>query len=140
MTHLHVVSARHDIEAAVSPAVPDRREEHVAVGAVGREDGDEGTLEQPVEVVGVEALSHGGESSQAWHVDIADAVTATRARSLGMVLWCAECGAESDELATGWRAFLGAALDEDEQEAELLMFCPACAEREFGPFGWEPEG
>ena len=52
MAHLHVVSARHDVEAAVSPSVPDGREEHVAVGSVRREDGDEGTLEQPVEVVG----------------------------------------------------------------------------------------
>jgi hypothetical protein len=66
VAHLHVVAARHDVEAAVSPAVPDRREEYVAVGAVGREDGDEGTLEQPVEVVGAEALSHRGESSHAW--------------------------------------------------------------------------
>ena len=82
VARLHVVSARYDVEAAVSPAVPDRREEHVAVGAVGREDGDEGTLEQPVEVVGAEALSHGGESSHVWQVDIADAATAIRARSL----------------------------------------------------------
>jgi hypothetical protein len=58
MAHLHVVSARHDVEAAVSPSVPDWREEHAAVGSVGREDGDKGTLEQPVEVVGAEALSH----------------------------------------------------------------------------------
>jgi hypothetical protein len=78
---LHVVSARDDVEAAVSPAVPGRREEHVAVGAVGREDGDEGTLEQPVEVVAAEALPHRGESSRTWHVDNADPETATRARS-----------------------------------------------------------
>jgi hypothetical protein len=38
VAHLHVVTARHDVEAAVSPAVPNRREEYVAVGAVGRED------------------------------------------------------------------------------------------------------
>jgi hypothetical protein len=60
---LHVVSSRHDVEAAVSPSVPDRREEHVAVGAVGRKDGNEGTLEQPVEFVGAEALSHTPESN-----------------------------------------------------------------------------
>jgi hypothetical protein len=79
LARLHVVYARHDVEAAVSPAVPDRREEHVAIGAVSREDGDEGTLEQPVEIVGAEALSHGGESSHTWHVHIADAATATDA-------------------------------------------------------------
>jgi hypothetical protein len=51
-----------------------------------------------------------------------------------MVLLCAECGAEGDELATGWRACLAG--DEDEREAELLVFCSHCAEREFGAFGW----
>jgi 2-polyprenyl-3-methyl-5-hydroxy-6-metoxy-1,4-benzoquinol methylase len=30
-------------------------------------------------------------------------------------------------------------LDEDELEAELLMFCPDWAEREFDPFGWQLE-
>jgi hypothetical protein len=77
VARLHVVSARHDIEAAVSPSVPDRREEHVSVGAVGREDGDEGTIEQPVEVVGAEALSHAGERSHTWHVEFADAASCT---------------------------------------------------------------
>jgi hypothetical protein len=64
VTRLHVVSSGHDVEPAVSPSVPDRGEEHGAVRPVGREDGDEGTFEQPVEVVGTEALPHGGESSQ----------------------------------------------------------------------------
>jgi hypothetical protein len=69
VAHLHVVSARHDVEAVVSPSVPDRREEHVTVGSVGRKDGDEGTLEQPVEVVGAEALSHAGESNDTWQLE-----------------------------------------------------------------------
>jgi hypothetical protein len=47
-----------------------------------------------------------------------------------------ECGAESDALASGWRAYL-APDAEDEAEGERLMFCPECAEREFGAFGWE---
>ena len=51
VTHLHVVSARHDVEAAVSPSVPDGREEHIAVIAIGGEDGNERTREQPVEIV-----------------------------------------------------------------------------------------
>jgi hypothetical protein len=38
-------------------------------------------------------------------------------------------------LAQGWRAYL--APDEEEPEGEILMFCPECAEREFGPSGWE---
>ena len=41
-------------------------------------------------------------------------------------LVCAECGAESEAGAVGWRAYLG---DED----EAFTFCPRCAEREFGP-------
>jgi hypothetical protein len=47
---------------------------------------------------------------------------------------CVECGAESDELATGWRAYVLGELDEN-AEKEVLMFCPECAKREFGPFG-----
>jgi DNA-directed RNA polymerase subunit RPC12/RpoP len=50
---------------------------------------------------------------------------------------CVECGAESDKLATGWRAYLAGELDEDEQEGALVMFCPECARCEFGPFGWK---
>lgn len=49
-----------------------------------------------------------------------------------------ECGVESDELANGWRAYL--AEDDDEEEWRVLMFCPPCAEREFGPFGWDDAG
>jgi hypothetical protein len=55
----------------------------------------------------------------------------------GALLRCAECGAESDQLATGWRAYLAGELEENGQEAELLTFCPTWAEREFGPFGCE---
>jgi hypothetical protein len=38
-------------------------------------------------------------------------------------------------LAQGWRAYL--APDEEEPEGEILTFSPECAEREFGPSGWE---
>ena len=55
------------------------------------------------------------------------------------LLRCVECGAESNELAAGWRAYLTDELDEDE-EAEMLMFCPGCARREFEPSGWERLG
>jgi hypothetical protein len=54
----------------------------------------------------------------------------------GTLLRCVECGAASDALASGWRAYL-APDAEDEAEGERLMFCPECAEREFGAFGWE---
>jgi hypothetical protein len=48
----------------------------------------------------------------------------------GSIIRCAECGTESDELATGWRAYLAEDFDED----EVLLFCPRCANREFGSF------
>jgi hypothetical protein len=41
-------------------------------------------------------------------------------------LVCAECGAESEAGAVGWRAYL------DDDEA-VVTFCPECAKREFGP-------
>jgi hypothetical protein len=56
-------------------------------------------------------------------------------RKLGSPLVCAECATESDELAAGWRASYGGELEEDD-EKELVLLCPSCAEREFGPFGW----
>jgi hypothetical protein len=40
-------------------------------------------------------------------------------------LSCVECGAESSGEAGGWRAYL--TIDD-----EAVVFCPDCAEREFG--------
>jgi len=52
-------------------------------------------------------------------------------------LQCVECGAESDELATGWRAYyLAGEPDDDENKTQLITYCPECAEREFGAFEW----
>jgi hypothetical protein len=45
----------------------------------------------------------------------------------GSAIRCAECGAESDELASGWRAYLGRDFDEAEDEEEVVLFCPDCA-------------
>jgi hypothetical protein len=53
-------------------------------------------------------------------------------RQQGSIIRCAECGAESDELAAGWRAYLAG--DFDDEEDEVLLFCPECARREFGAF------
>lgn len=53
----------------------------------------------------------------------------------GTLLNCVECGAESDQLASGWQAYVANKLDE---ETEVLMFCPECAEREFRSLGWDP--
>jgi hypothetical protein len=46
---------------------------------------------------------------------------------------CQECQAEADELARGWRAYRGNP-EQGDEEPYLLFYCPACAEREFGPF------
>ena len=52
------------------------------------------------------------------------------------LLECAECGAEADERAIGWRADRDN-LPEDEEPGlkfpEIAFYCPVCAEREFGP-------
>ena len=57
-----------------------------------------------------------------------------RGRSIGavrplVVLECTECGQESEEHVMGWRAYL--TVEDDGSEA-VLVFCPECAEREFG--------
>jgi hypothetical protein len=56
---------------------------------------------------------------------------------MGVLLRCVACGAESDRLATDWRAYLAGELDEDESQSQLLMLCAECAWHEFGPHGWE---
>jgi hypothetical protein len=61
----------------------------------------------------------------------------TKVRRSGAPLRCVECGAESDQLAAGWRVHLAGALDEDEHAVEVLMSPPDCAERESDSFGWE---
>jgi hypothetical protein len=48
-------------------------------------------------------------------------------------LQCAECGREADQAADRWRAYLSVT-DESDEELEVDVFCPGCAEREFeGP-------
>lgn len=51
-------------------------------------------------------------------------------RRMAYCLSCAECHAVSDETARGWRGFL---TDNEYAPAELLILCPECALREFGP-------
>ena len=47
------------------------------------------------------------------------------------MLECEECRGRS-ELGEGWRAMLGFFPEEDEQPF-VVIYCPACAESEFGP-------
>jgi hypothetical protein len=49
-----------------------------------------------------------------------------------IVLTCLECGARADERARGWRALIPY-FEEEEEAPDLSIYCPACAEREFGP-------
>jgi hypothetical protein len=51
----------------------------------------------------------------------------------GTLLRCVECGAESDQLGAGWRAYLAVEFDEDAREAKVVRLCPGCTERELGP-------
>jgi len=48
---------------------------------------------------------------------------------------CAECGAEADERAEGWRAMLGL---EDDDTVVTVVVCPECFEREFGSGSGRP--
>jgi hypothetical protein len=46
-------------------------------------------------------------------------------------LLCIECGALSSRDAAGWRAYI-AYLEEDGDPPEVVVYCPACVEFEFG--------
>ena len=53
------------------------------------------------------------------------------------MLRCEECGrrAESEVKAHGWRAYLTVEADVEEADTApdgLVVYCPECAEREFG--------
>jgi hypothetical protein len=45
-------------------------------------------------------------------------------------LTCLECRTVSDDSARGWRAYVGG--DVDGEPIQVGVYCPACAEREFG--------
>ena len=51
-----------------------------------------------------------------------------------MDLTCEECAAESDvdERAPGWRAYILPADDALDDGRRVIIYCPACAVREFG--------
>jgi hypothetical protein len=49
--------------------------------------------------------------------------------SNGRHLTCVECAREQAASERGWRAYL--TVDEDDP-AEAIVYCPECAEREFG--------
>jgi hypothetical protein len=49
------------------------------------------------------------------------------------MLRCIECAKEEHKHAAGWRAMI-AEDPEGKEEPEVALYCPTCAEREFGPF------
>jgi len=53
-------------------------------------------------------------------------------------LACVECGTLSGRDARRWRSYRIDDPTEDEEPA-LAFYCPACAEREFGTPGTDPE-
>jgi hypothetical protein len=46
---------------------------------------------------------------------------------------CEECGKLGEGSMEGWRAMLGTDIDDENAPTETYLFCPACADREFGP-------
>jgi hypothetical protein len=49
---------------------------------------------------------------------------------------CDECGREADVEAHGWKAFVTRyATAEETDHPQLALYCPDCAEREFGNAG-----
>ena len=48
-------------------------------------------------------------------------------------LKCQECEVLADDHAFWWRALLAVDPDDAFEEPLLAFYCPACAEREFGP-------
>ena len=53
---------------------------------------------------------------------------------MGTELRCEECGQIADAEMKGWRALLGVT-DDEYRGLTAHLFCPECAEREFGPPG-----
>ena len=59
------------------------------------------------------------------------------------MLRCEECGAVAPDDAKGWRGFHIREMPEDEDDevagdVSLVVYCPVCAGREFGPPGNDP--
>ena len=52
-------------------------------------------------------------------------------------LVCVECRGRADPEARGWHAHLVES-DHDQDEDEVVFFCPACAAREFGDMRRRP--
>jgi hypothetical protein len=50
---------------------------------------------------------------------------------MGAQLVCIECAAAAEGRASGWRALI-ADDPRDDESAEVAVYCPACAEGEFG--------
>jgi hypothetical protein len=63
LTYLDSAAAGRDVEAAVVPAVPDRRQENGAVGAVRREDRDERLVEQIAEILRLQVLADASDAT-----------------------------------------------------------------------------
>jgi hypothetical protein len=61
-----------------------------------------------------------------------------RVRGMGIrhqvaVVRCEACGKVVEEPMDGWRALLGVDVDDEDAPEQAHLYCPDCAEREFGP-------
>jgi hypothetical protein len=50
-----------------------------------------------------------------------------------LALQCVECRKDAGEIALGWQAYLVGDPDTEDDE-EVVVYCPDCVRREFGPF------
>lgn len=46
------------------------------------------------------------------------------------MLMCVECGRVQADNERGWRSYL---TTDEEEPTDAIVYCPSCAEREFGP-------
>ena len=75
----------------------------------------------------------GGDGPAGW-VRADSAVISLLMGTAKIALECIECSKGEDEVAPGWQAFLVGDPDIEDDE-EIVVYCPECARREFGPFG-----
>jgi len=50
-------------------------------------------------------------------------------------LECVECHKRLSYEDADWQAYIAGDPDNDDDDVEIVIYCPACARREFGAFG-----
>ena len=52
--------------------------------------------------------------------------------NLRLILVCVECGVTGLGDMRGWRAYRSDDLEDEEDQPNVLFYCPVCAQQEFG--------